>query len=322
MKKLILWVAIVLFANAALAYQIEENNVTFEAGGNYSMQDKAATTSFLVPNVAYEFEAKPNKMFKVILNSNVSFDMFKNTLDGDALPGMDTWGNNLGFNLSPAVKAYFPNDLFAKVVLPYNFTHATPQVEDNASDLAETTNALNADVSFGYDPSKGDIELLSPWADFSEGLCVEGKFGMEIYSKTTVDGEGDAVEDHDMHIGAEASYAILKKDMNMNIKPMVAFEKHLNDEVTEAMAIDLGLYYAQDFSKVFALDATLGMNMFKLNSDEDMVNTLGLEVAGHYYPMEELEIVPGFGFSQDLTTDDADPVMTFSLGASYNLDLK
>ncbi|MBN1970531.1 MAG: hypothetical protein JXR48_07170 [Candidatus Delongbacteria bacterium] len=319
MKKLVLVLTVLVAALSSFAMQVDKHNVEFKAElPNYSMQDKATTLGFVIPNVTYKYEAKANDMFKLYFHGVAGFNMSQMKYDGEVAEGADTFAKDMYIKLNPMGEYILPNDMFLKAELPFAYNNTTEQDED-ADAIGSMT--LNLDLKASYDKSKIDIELLSPWAAHEEGICVTAKFGVELMKQY----DGEDAEEKDMNVGISGSYAMLNRDVNYTLKPKFDFTKHLNDKVDESMDVNVGLYYAQDFSKQFTLEGDLGVNMNKDNEDADMESTLNFEVTANYMALPNLDVFAGVGMSKWLTAEDEeidDPTIMLKLGAWYLIDLK
>jgi len=324
MKK-IMTIAMMVAAMAAFSQmQITKNKVMGEAGLGYGMTTvdaggedvTAATMGFLVPGVDYQFEAKPNDMFKLYLYAGLGYMMEKTTVDGETADGADCYASDLNFYLNPMVKGYFANNLFAKLALPYNYDSVTPQIED-ADAVAITS--MNMILSGGFDNREIEMHALTPWDKFEKGMAFYGIYDMGIMG--TYDGE-DA-EELASYFGVAGYYAHMMD--NMMVKPYLMYKMGMNDKIDENGYFNIGLQFAKDFNEKMNLDAGLDFGMTMLPEEDlagnDAYNELDVEAQLNYYVMPELDIYGMLAMNMDLTTEDANPIYVFGLGAVYTMNL-
>jgi hypothetical protein len=244
--------------------------------------------------------------------------MYKNTVDGEAPDPTDVFGSNMYLSINPMVKAYLPNSLFVKVGLPFDYISMTPQVEDAD---AVAANGMNMWANFGFDNREIEKHGLTPWDKFEKGMAFYGKYQMGLMYSW----DGTDVEDLPSYFGVEGCYAHYME--NMMFKPYLSYEMQLNEDAGfKDSWLDIGVIFAKDFSEQFNLEANLNFEMWMLEDAdlagmaEDSYNTLNIGAQANYYVMPELNVYGLFNTEMDLTTEDAEPVYVFGLGAVYTLN--
>ena len=301
-------------------FKVTRNLVKGTLGFDYGMttvKDSVdvdyANMGYDLPDVAYEFEGKPNDMFKIFLYGGVGYAMDKASVDGTA---DDNFASDLDINLNPMVKVYLPNNLFVKVELPFEYISETA-----ATDTAEAIPTMGLDMhsSFGFDKTEIRIHGLTPWNNFVKGMSFYGTFNMALMESV----DGEATEELHMYFGVAGCYAHYND--NMMVKSYLSYRMGLNDKVDENGYVNVGVEFAKDFSEQFNLEAGLDFGMIML-PDEDLAgnssyNSLEIATIANYYVMPELDILGGIGMMMDLTTEDANPVYTIMVGAEYTLNL-
>jgi len=330
MKKTIT-IAMIMIAAMAFSMEITKNKVL--AGADFSMGSyapmydtwtydaKGQFMNFTVPGVNYQFEGKPNDMFKLYLHADAGYMMSKYTYDGDAPANGDVFASAMYLALEPMVKGYFANNLFVKIGLPFGYMNMTAQNEDAD---AESGQNLDMWANFGFDNREIEMHGLTPWDKFEKGMAFYGVFEMGIMESW----EDNDTEEFEMFFGVEGCYAYYME--NMMVKPYLAYKMQLNEgSDTEPLAkdsfINIGAIFAKDFNEQFNLEAGLDFGIQMLEEEnaagDDMLNKLGLGITGNYYVMPELDIFVDLGLSMDLTTEDVDPGIAYGLGAIYKFDL-
>ncbi|MBU4486993.1 MAG: hypothetical protein KKD38_08700, partial [Candidatus Delongbacteria bacterium] len=243
-------------------------------GGEWSYVAEDNYMSFTIPGVEYQFEAKPNDMFKLFLHADAGYLMSKYTDDGDAPANGDCFASAMYFALEPMVKAYLPNNLFVKIGLPFGFMNLTKQDEDAD---AESGQKLDMWANFGFDNREIEMHGLTPWDKFEKGMAFYGKFEMGILETW----EDEDTEEFQMYLGVEGCYAYYME--NMMVKPYLKYKMQLNEgSDTEPLqkdsSIDIGAVFAKDFSEQFNLEAGLDFGIKMLEEEntagDDMLNSL------------------------------------------------
>lgn len=272
--------------------------------------------SFTIPGAMYQFETKPNDMFKLYLHGMVAYQMYKNTVDGEAADPFDVFGSNLYLSLDPMVKAYLPNNLFVKVGLPFDYISMTPQVEDAD---AIGVQMLDMWAEFGFDNREIEIHGLTPWDKFEKGMAFYGVYEMGIMASV----DGTDAEELPSYFGIKGCYAHYADAMM--IKPYLSYKMGMNDKIDENGYFNIGARFVKDLNEQMNIDAGLdfGMKMLpeKDDADNDAYNTLVLDAQFNYYVMPELNVYGLFNMNMDLTTEDAEPVYALGLGAVYTMNL-
>ncbi len=317
MKK-IMALAMVIIATMAFTMDITRNRVIGLLGLGYGITEVADlpvnTMGLSVPDINYQFEAKPNDMFKLYLYGELGYFMDKVTVDGEAADAMS--GSTLLLGLNPMGKLYLPNSLFAKVALPFEYSSYT---SDLSGAEAVPVQGMDAEISFGYDTREIYIHGLTPYDLFEKGIVAYGFYNMGLmYS---VDGEdADELPSYAGFYGAYAHYADA-----MMIKPYLKYKMGMNDKVDENGYFNIGVDFGKDFSEQLNVTANLDFGMTMLPEEDaagnDAYNELNVQAMAAYYVMPELAIGGGLGMYMDLTTEDANPVYLFMVGAEYTLDL-
>lgn len=309
MKKIMV-LAIVMIAAMAFSMEISRNRLMGGAALDYTMQDKLTGMAFTVPGAAYEFEAKPNDMFKLYLYGDVAYTMTSWSLDGEAADEMQ---KDLHLNLYPKVKAYLPNNLFGAVELPYFYHSYTAPITD-AEAVAITS--MDADVQFGFDNREIYIQGMTPWAKFEKGLIGYAFYRMGLMASF----DGEAADELGSYFGVNAAYAHYSE--NMMIKPWLMYAMGMNDKVDEDGHFYLGLDFVKDFTEKVNLEAGFEYYM-QMPADSDIDGTSNLDFGAlvNFYVMPELDVFGGFGYWMDMTKDnETDPIITIKLGAEYTLN--
>jgi hypothetical protein len=310
MKK-IMTIAVMMIAMMAFAQmEISRNRLIAGAELDYAMQDKLTLTGFTIPGVGYEFEAKPNEMFKLYLYGDMSYTITSFSYDGTAA---DESQKDLHLNLNPAVKAYLPNNLFGKLALPYMYHSETAAIKD-AEAVAIT--AMDADIQFGYDTREIFIKGLTPWAKFEKGLLGYAFYKMGLMASY----DGTAADELGSYFGVAGAYAHYNE--NMMIRPYLTYAMGMNDKVDEDGHLNLGIDFVKDFTETVNLEAGLDYYMqMPADSDIDGASNLTLGALVNYYVMPELNVFGGFGYWMDMTKDnETDPIITIKIGAEYTFD--
>jgi len=273
--------------------------------------------AFVVPGVDYQFEAKPNDMFKLYLYAGLAYDMYKSTVDGDAPVNGDCFGSDLSFYVNPKAKVYLPNSLFAKVELPYGYVSATDQDEDAE---AIAMSGMDATISGGFDNREIEMHMLTPWDKFEKGMAFYAFYDMGVMASY----DGDTIDDLESFFGVEGCYAYQME--NMMIKPYVNYKMQLNEDAGfKDSWMNIGLMFAKDFNEQMNLEAGLNFGMWMLEDadlagyPEDSYNYLNVDAQFNYYVMPELDVFGLIGVAMDLTTEDDNPNYTFGLGAEYTM---
>jgi len=331
----IMTIAMMVAAMAAFSQmQITKNKVMGEAGLGYGMTTITTAAGdvdvdamgFVVPGIDYQFEAKPNDMFKLYLYAGLSYEMEKANVDGEPLNDQDVYASDLSFYLNPMVKGYFANNLFAKLALPYNYVSATEQNED-AEALAES--GLDFVLSGGFDNREIEMHALTPWDKFEKGMAFYAIYDMGVMGSIDyidpVTGDTETEDDPELasYFGVAGYYAHMME--NMMVKPYLMYKMGMNDKIDENGYFNIGLQFAKDFNEKMNLEAGLDFGMTMLPEEDlagnDAYNELDVEAQFNYYVMPELDIYGGLGMNMDLTTEDANPVYMFGLGAVYTMNL-
>ena len=321
MKK-IMTIAMMVVAMAAFSQmQIGKNKLMAGAGLGYDMTTvtdmagddvSASAMTLYVPEVNYQFEAKPNDMFKLYLYAGLGYQMESFTVDGESA---DESAKTMDLYLNPMVKGYFANNLFAKIALPYNYMSYTAPIAD-AEAVALT--GMNMILSGGFDNREIEIHALTPWNNFEKGMAFYGIYDMGIMASY----DGTAAEELASYFGVAGYYAHMME--NMMVKPYLMYKMGMNDLVDESSYLDLGLIFAKDFNEKMNMEAGLNFNMHMLPEadalDNDAYNTLDVDAKVNYYVMPELDVFGGFGVNMDLTTEDANPIYSILVGAEYTLN--
>ena len=321
MKK-IMTIAMMVVAMAAFSQmQIGKNKLMAGAGLGYDMTTvtdmavddvSASAMTLYVPEVNYQFEAKPNDMFKLYLYAGLGYQIESFTVDGESA---DESAKTMDLYLNPMVKGYFANNLFAKIALPYNYMSYTAPIAD-AEAVALT--GMNMILSGGFDNREIEIHALTPWNNFEKGMAFYGIYDMGIMASY----DGTAAEELASYFGVAGYYAHMME--NMMVKPYLMYKMGMNDLVDESSYLDLGLIFAKDFNEKMNMEAGLNFNMHMLPEadalDNDAYNTLDVDAKVNYYVMPELDVFGGFGVNMDLTTEDANPIYSILVGAEYTLN--
>jgi hypothetical protein len=321
MKKTMTIAMIMIAAMAFSQMEITRNRVMGSLALDYSMQDKLTGMAFTVPGVGYEFEAKPNDMFKLYLYGDIAYTMTSWSFDGTAADEME---KDLEIGLDPKVKVYLPNNLFGAVVLPFNYVSNTAPITD-AEALADMS--LDAEIQFGFDNREIYIHGLTPWDHFEKGMIGYAFYNMGLmYSfdyvdMVTGDVESEDAEELASYFGVYGAYAHYME--NMMVKPYLKYAMGMNDKVDEDGHLFLGLDFAKDFTETVNLEAGLEYYMqMPADSDVDGASHFVLGALVNYYVMPELDIFGGIAYWMDMTKDnDTDPIMTIKVGAEYTLNL-
>lgn len=310
MKKIITVVMMLATIAAFAQMEITRNRVMGALGMDYVMQEKATAMSLHIPAVGYEFEAKPNDMFKIYFYGDLGYTMTSYAYDGTA---NDDSEKNLELNLFPKAKVYLPNNLFGAVVLPFNYKSKTEAMPDAE---AISSMGLDAEIQFGFDNREIYIQGLSPWAKFEKGLIGYAFYNMQVMSSY----DGEDAEELGSWVGVNAAYAHYME--NMMIKPSLMYAMGMNDKYDEDGHLFLSLDFAKDFTEQINLEAGLEYYMqMPADSDIDGSSNLDLGFLVNYYVMPELDIFGGFGYWMDMTKDnETDPEMTITVGAEYELN--
>ena len=317
MKKIMV-LAIIMIAAMAFSMEISRNRVMGMVGLGYGMTEVADlpvnTMGLTVPDINYQFEGKPSDMFKLYLYGELGYYMSSVTVDGEDAKGFG--GSTLLLGLNPMGKLYLPNNLFAKVALPFEYTSNTSDA-DGAE--AIPVQEMNAIVSFGYDTREIYVHGLTPWDMFENGIVAYGFYDMGL----TYSVDGEAADELPSYVGFYGAYAYYADAMM--VKPYVQYKMGMNDKVDEDSYMSIGLDFAKDLNEQMNIQANLDFNMHMLadapEGMEDSYNDIYVDAMFGYYVMPELLVGAGVGYSQDLTTEDANGVTMIMLGAEYTLDL-
>ncbi len=325
MKKIMTIAMVAIAAMAFSQMDITKNKLMLGAGFGYEMETvdaggddvTSATMAFVIPGADYQFEAKPNDMFKLYLHAGVAYDMYKNTVDGDAPVNGDCFGSDLSFYVTPKAKAFFANNLFAKVELPYVYVSATDQDEDADAIAASGMDAI---ISGGFDNREIEMHMLTPWDKFEKGMAFYAFYDMGVMASY----DGDTIDDLESFFGVEGCYAH-QMEGNMMIKPYVNYKMQLNEDAAAKDSwMNIGLMFAKDFNEQMNLEAGLNFGMWMLDDApagaEDSYNYLDVDAQFNYYVMPELDVFGLVGVAMDLTTEDDNPNYTFGLGAVYTMN--
>ncbi len=332
MKKTLTIAMIMIAAMAFSQMEITKNEVL--AGADFSMgsyspmygmwayDSKVQFMNFTLPNVNYQFEAKPNDMFKLYLHADAGYMMSKYTYDGDAPPNGDVFAKAMYIALEPMAKAYLPNNLFVKLGLPFSYVNFTEQDEDAD---AYGVQVLDMWVNFGFDNREIEQHGLTPWDEFEKGMAIYGVFEMGVLE--SVDGED--TDDLPMYFGVKGCYAH-QMEGNMMIKPYLSFITQLNEDAADKdTEVVIGGMFAKDFNEKFNLEADLNFNILDTEHSTydaaageylDMLWKMNVSARGNYYVMPELNIFADLGLSVDMSMEDTDMGIAYGLGAVYKFD--
>jgi hypothetical protein len=333
MKKII--TVVMMIATIAAFAQMETTKHKVLAGADFSMGSystlyemwsydaKLKFTNFTVPNVNYQFEAKPNDMFKLYLHADAGYMMSKLTYDGDAPANGDIFAKAMYLMADPMVKAYLPNNLFVKLGLPFTYVNLTEQDEDAD---AYGVQVLDMWAHFGFDNREIEMSMLTPWDKFEKGMAFYGVFKMGIME--SVDGED--TEDLPMYFGVKGCYAH-QMEGNMMLKPYLSFMMQLNEDAApKDTEVVIGGMFAKDFNEKFNMEADLNLNIldtefstYDAAADEslDRLWKMNISAKGNYYVMPELNIFADLGLSMDMSMEDTDMGIAYGLGAIYTMNL-
>jgi hypothetical protein len=317
MKK-IMALAMVIIATMAFTMDITRNRVMGMVGLGYGMTEVADlpvnTMGLSVPDINYQFEAKPSDMFKLYLYGELGYFMSSVTVDGEDAEGFG--GSTLLLGLNPMGKLYLPNSLFAKVALPFEYSSYTSDA-DGAE--AWPVQDMNAVVSFGYDTREIYVHGLTPYDLFEKGIVAYAFYDMGLMHSE----DGEAAEELESYFGIYGAYAHYADAMM--IKPYVQYKMGMNDKVDEDSYMSIGLDFVKDLNEQMNIQANLDFNMHMLadapEGMEDSYNDIYVDAMFSYYVMPELAIGVGAGYAQDLTTEDANGVTMIMVGAEYTLNL-
>lgn len=328
MKKIMV-LAIVMIAAMAFSMEISRNRLMVGAELDYVMPaEKTTIMGMTIPGILYEFEAKPNDMFKLYLNGMAGYTMTQESYDGEAV--VDQWGSVMFLNLDPAAKVYLPNNLFGKIILPFDYYNIQPQymlgmdftttpptlVLDEEPD-SYAVNSMDADLQFGYDTREIYIHGLTPWDRFEKGILGYAFYKMGLMYSV----DGESPDDLPSYFGIYGAYAHYADAMM--IKPYLSYEMQLNEDAAAKDAeLNIGLDFVKDFTEQINLEAGLNyMMVMPEDSDIDGEADLTLEALVNYYVMPELDVFAGLEYWLDQTKDnESDPSITIKLGALYELN--
>lgn len=322
MKRIFVLLSLLLFvfSSNAIGKEITKNRLYLGSDFDWLLNNggdsKSTAMMFTIPSINYLYEYKPTDFIKLYLHTDAYFDFIKSSYDGITNENTPT---NSGLKIKHKVKFYLPNHLYISLGVISYFTYANPDIDNQD---AVTTLAFDVDkFKFGWSDQSTEIHILSPWDFFKDGFDASLWLYQGVFRKVS---EKHAVSTADLptEIGVKLDYAFLNKKAKFMINPWFDFGKQIASDGFEAMKIDFGLLYSQDFAEKFNLCVDGVFNLDKVNDDVDLTKGIDFGLKANYYIIPELLFYAEYDLFLTLeeTADGYSHPMSIGLGLDYKFD--
>jgi len=313
MKKLIMFFIVALLVNLS-ALEVETNDLHNVTGYNFTNQEDADTND-MSTEFSYEFEAVNNEINTFTLEAAIAYSMesMENSIK-DA--NEETSNKAFSLSIAPAYERELIENLSYKIALPFAYG-LNNGFEGAFNDEYAKDIDLSHESEFSYSTMEEDIEGTSPWASFEQGYTGVLVFGNQLYIE-----EGDIELEEDMFITGSIEYSHFMKNSAFMVKPSFEITQHLNEDASEALEMNIGLFSFKDLSDKMGCSFEGGFAMTKEDSDADMVNGMNLNTSFLYFPHDDIELSLSLGYEvEDLDSDD-DGSFSIGLGFDYEIFAK
>lgn len=305
-------------------------------------------TNISIPYGSYQLEGKTNEKAMYYIYADGGFKMYKMSPSDDLpineKPGLtdEAFAYDMSVKINPFTKYFMKDSTFITFGLPFHFISRQEHSEVLEDELMVTSDMrLSVTSTFGYDDRDIEFHILSPWDNFEEGIAAYGFFSKDLLKSYTNNDtkNSDPINQQEFIFGVEGCYSYLLENMKLLVKPVLRYEKQMNEDAFEFWWITGKVFAAWDYTKKINVNGTLGMKYGTTGeTDEDIDyiprnnlagNTTWFMINGeiNYYLKPEINLFFGFeGESLLFAIQEQDEwqrnasELNIKLGATYKLN--